>query len=234
MGLDRARLGEALMAVVAEAPPARELPQRLCAACQPALPVDGVGLTLVTDDQDSEHVLLGASDDIGTQIEHLQADLSEGPCRTALSTARPVLIAEMGSHDAHHRWPLFTRHVAALPVGALFAFPLLVGTSGLGVMDCHRTQTGSLADVGAALTVADELTLAVLNYTHPDLFASDTSPDNHAVVHQATGWLAAALGISAAEALARLRRYAFASSQPLRAVAEEVLAGRLHQPPPTP
>jgi hypothetical protein len=232
MAMDRNRLIEALTAIVADPPPAEELPRSLSTACQAALPVDGVGLTLMTGDPATdEKALLGASNDVGAQIEQLQFDLGEGPCRTALSSAAPVLIPNMRSTETHQQWPRFARETASLNVGALFAFPLLIGTSGLGVMDCHRTQAGPLTDLDAALTVVDTLTLAVLHYTQPALFDFDTSWRRHAEVHQATGWLADELHISTAEALARLRRYAFATSRPLRAVAADVLAGQLDPRP---
>jgi AmiR/NasT family two-component response regulator len=47
----------------------------------------------------------------------------------------------------------------------------------------------------------------------------------HIVVHQATGALVAHLGISTAEAMARLRAYAFGNSRPLEVVAREVMNG---------
>lgn len=55
----------------------------------------------------------------------------------------------------------------------------------------------------------------------------DVSWRSHVVVHQATGALAAQFGISTAEALARLRAYAFGHLQPLDEVAHDVMSGEL-------
>jgi AmiR/NasT family two-component response regulator len=59
-----------------------------------------------------------------------------------------------------------------------------------------------------------------------DLF--DLSWRTHAVVHQATGALAAELGISTEDALARLRARAFRESRPVDAVARDLMADELH------
>jgi len=48
-----------------------------------------------------------------------------------------------------------------------------------------------------------------------------------AVVHQASGMVAAQLGVSVAQALIRLRGYAFGHAVPLREVAQDVVARTL-------
>jgi AmiR/NasT family two-component response regulator len=47
------------------------------------------------------------------------------------------------------------------------------------------------------------------------------------VVHQASGMVAAQLDVSVAEALIRLRAYAFGNDRPLTEVAEDVVARKL-------
>jgi hypothetical protein len=51
--------------------------------------------------------------------------------------------------------------------------------------------------------------------------------DFHYPVHQASGMVAAQLGVSVAQALVRLRAYAFGHDRALRDVAQEVLARKL-------
>jgi hypothetical protein len=58
----------------------------------------------------------------------------------------------------------------------------------------------------------------------------DVSWCNRVEVHQASGWVAAALDIPVIDALARLRGYAFCHSRPLRSVANDILACALHLP----
>ena len=61
----------------------------------------------------------------------------------------------------------------------------------------------------------------------PDL----TSLPEHAVVHQATGMLAAQLDIDLAEALARLRARAYADDRPLYDVSVDVVTRALRLAP---
>jgi hypothetical protein len=236
MGVDRIRLARVLAAIVADSPMPGELPRRLCTACLTVLPVDGVGVSLMSQDEPGGRMLLGASDVVSTQLEELQFDLGEGPCVSAFGDARPVIVSDMRAEEARVRWPVFTAEARGLGVGALFAFPLQVGASGVGVLDCHRVRAGVLDEVAETLAVADAVTMALLNYqarltegviTTEGAELFDLSWRNHAEVHQATGAVAMQLGISTGEALARLRAHAFSHSRPLRAVAADVLAGRL-------
>jgi len=57
--------------------------------------------------------------------------------------------------------------------------------------------------------------------------AWDRSWGNRAEIHQATGMVVAQLGISAADALARVRAHAFAEQRRLGEVARDVVARRL-------
>src|SRR5947208_14656143 len=126
MAVDRVRLARALTAIVATTPETGRLPDRLCAACADALPVDGARLPLMTRDQTGGRALLGASDVVGARIEDLQFDLGEGPCVTAFGEARPVLVPDLQDDEPRVRWPMFTREVQVAGVGSLFAFPLQV------------------------------------------------------------------------------------------------------------
>jgi hypothetical protein len=232
MSIDPLRLAEALRTLVTAPPTMDELPRRLCIACQRTLPVDGVGVSLITNGQTGGRILLGASDPVGAQIEQLQFDLGEGPCASAFAAGQPVLVPDTRGEDARRRWPMFTQGAEGLAVGSLFAFPLQVGSITFGVLDCHRSRPGPLVEIDEVLAVADALTVALLHVQasttegrSADVF--DLAWRNHAEVHQATGWLSAALGIPVADALARLRGYAFGGGRPLHAVAADILAGRL-------
>jgi len=235
MAIDRVRLAGALAEIVADPSWTAEFPKRLCMACDATLPVDGVGVSLMMHDQPDTRVLLGASDERGARIEELQFGLGEGPCVSAFVRGQPVLVPDLEAGEASAQWPIFTREAMRLGIGAVFAFPLQLGAIAIGVLDCYRLRAGPLMEMAEALAVTDVVTIAVLNAQvldgdgangAIDLF--DVSWRNHARVHQATGALSAELGISIAEALARLRAHAFRCSRTLDAVAGDVLAGRLH------
>jgi GAF domain len=238
MAVDRVRLAGALAEIVADPSPTAEFPMRLCMACDATLPVDGVGVSLMLHDHPDTRVLLGASDERGARIEELQFGLGEGPCVSAFVRGRPVLVPDLEAREASARWPMFTREATRAGVGAVFAFPLQLGTIAIGVLDCHRSRAGPLMEMAEALAVADAVTIALLNAqvlggddANGAVGLFDLSWRNHAVVHQATGALSVDLGISIAEALARLRAHAFRCSRTLDSVAGDVLAGRLHLTP---
>jgi hypothetical protein len=235
MAVDRVRLAGALAEIVADPSWTAEFPMRLCTACDAALPVDGVGVSLMMNDHPDTRVLLGASDERGARIEELQFGLGEGPCVSAFARGRPMLVPDLEADEASAQWPIFTREATRAGIGAVFAFPLQLGTIAIGVLDCYRSRAGPLTEIAEALAVTDVVTIALLNAQAlggdgangaVDLF--DVSWRNHAVVHQATGALSVELGISIAEALDRLRAHAFGCSRTLDAVAGDVLAGRLH------
>ncbi|MDN3354516.1 GAF and ANTAR domain-containing protein [Actinomadura sp. DC4] len=231
MAVDRIRLAGALADIVADPPGTADIPERLCRACRAALPVDGVGLSLMPKDRPDGRVLVGASDERGARIEEWQFGFGEGPCVSAFVAGRPVLVPDLQTHEAQLRWPMFTWEAEGSGVAAVFAFPLQIGVIGIGVLDCYRARAGPLEEIAEALAVTDAVTVALLNIDvaggEDEVALFDLSWRTHAVVHQATGALAADLGISVGEALARLRGHAFGSSRPLEEVAEEVLTGRL-------
>src|SRR5438445_705027 len=78
MGVDRIRLARALAAIAADSWQPTELPERLCTACLTVLPVDGVGVSLMSRDEPGGRALLGASDTVSTRIEELQLGISTG------------------------------------------------------------------------------------------------------------------------------------------------------------
>ncbi len=231
MAVDRVRLAGALAAIVADPAATTDFPERLCTACAAALPVDGVGLSLMTEDRPtSNRALLGASDEIGAQIEELQFDLGEGPCVSAFTDARPVLVPDLLDIEACARWPMFTREAQAVGVGALFAFPLMIGVLGIGVLDCYRIRAGPLEATAETLAVTDAVMMALIGLragSEQELDLFGLSSRTHAVVHQAVGALAAKHHMPVADVLARLRAYAFRNARPLESVAKDVLGRRL-------
>jgi GAF domain-containing protein len=234
MAVDRIRLAEGLAAIVADVPGQEDLPEGLCQACLAALPVDGVGLSLMTNEHAGGRMLLGATDAVGNKIEELQFSLGEGPCVTAFSEARPVLVSDVKADEARGQWPAFAEQVVSTGVRSLFAFPLQVGVIGIGVLDCHRAQPGPLEEVTEALVVATAVTSALLDYEARVLSAAEVRPElielswlDHATVHQATGMVSSQLNAPTDTALARLRAYAFREGQPLKEVAGDVVARRL-------
>jgi hypothetical protein len=203
----------------------------LCGPCLSVLPVTGAAVALVHGPMHTETVC--ATDRVAARIDELQFDLGEGPCWEAFAAGRPVLVPDL-HHGPHPRWPVFAGSVRAVPAGALFAFPLRVGTTGFGTLDLYRSTPGPLDDAAVhdarvlADTVAGELVRRILAAPPPgdgpDPWLED--PADRRQVLQATGMVMAQLHLPAGAACARLRAHAFATDATLADTAAGVLNHR--------
>jgi hypothetical protein len=196
-----------------------------------ALPVSGAAVSTLAPPFGSETV--GASDAVAARIDELQFDLGEGPCWDALSSRRPVLSADLSG--AGSRWPLFREALDPSPAGALFAFPLMLGSLDIGAVDLYRKAPGALTDgeVARATVLAGICARQVLRGWVTDL-AESGDEGTEAVggfsrreVHQATGMVLAQLGVTASDALLIMRGYAFARGRTVREVAADIVARRI-------
>jgi hypothetical protein len=212
------------------------LPVRLARACVAVLPVAGAGLSLISD---GFRVPLGASDDVAGTAERLQFTQGEGPCLDAALSGR-VMVAQ--GRQIAQRWPVFGGQFRTqTPFSATISLPLpltdtLSGALDLYLLDAQRVEAVSLADT---VTVGEEIVHALLiAQAIPGLLAgpSDapepawlTSPSaQHRVeVWVAMGMVMAALDTPAANALARLRGYAYAQDSTLDDLAHRLLQGTL-------
>lgn len=227
-------LGEvtkALLSIARDLRDDRVLAEQICQACVAGLDVDGAAISLLTASTLRE--TLWASDATADLLEDLQFSLGEGPCMEAAVTGRPVLGPDMSDTAKTSRWPIYAAAVVdQTGVGAVFALPLQWGAMNLGVLDLYRGAPGSLSgeQLRDAMSAADAASLMLLGLrTDPgDEQAWDRSWSNRAEIHQATGMVVAQLGVSATDAFARLRAYAFAEQRLLGEVARDVVARRLH------
>ncbi|MEY9929798.1 hypothetical protein ABH926_004438 [Catenulispora sp. GP43] len=208
-----------------------------CAAASTALGVDG--LCAVVGTGAGGPVLAFGAQAVSAALEDLQFTLGEGPSLEAVTTGTPVLVAEVAV--AAHRWPAFTGPALDLGVNAVFAFPLRIGAIDLGTLTAHRATAGPLSpgQVTDALALADAVTLTVLHSQSAEGTGLGAGLDGQpgpgwaapatyrAEVHQATGMVSVQLGVGLAEALARLRAFAFGRDLLLAEVAADVVARRL-------
>ena len=204
--------------------------ERICLACISGLDIDGAAISLHT--ASTLRQTLHASDATSDLLEELQFTLGEGACMDAARTGLPVLVPDMGDVAESARWPVYAAAVVERAgVGAVFALPLQWATINLGVLDLHRKAPGSLspAQLRDAIGAADIAALMLLGLrTDPgEERLWDRSWGKRMEIHQATGMVVAQLGISATDAFARLRAYAFAEHRLLGDVARDVVARRL-------
>jgi hypothetical protein len=205
--------------------------KRLCQVCAEVTAMSGSGIMLMS--ADVPHGSLCTSNEMSDLIEQLQYALGEGPCVDAYRQDWPVLEPDL-AHPATPRWVAFAPPAIEAGVRAVFGFPLQVGAVRLGALNLCRDRSGPLSDDqhAYALVMADIAAQAVLvlqTDAPPGELASQlwAGADFHYVVHQAAGMVAAQLDVSVAQALVRLRAYAFGNERALTEVAKDVVARKL-------
>ncbi|CAN7345648.1 ANTAR domain-containing protein [Terrabacter sp. LjRoot27] len=216
---------------------------RLCAAVVRHLPASGSGISLVGEGQGSAGIAAAAGPR-SRSLEALQFTLGEGPCLDAHAARRPMLEPDLAGAGAH-RWPIYGPRASELGVGAVFAFPLQVGSVRVGVLDIYRQQAGPLsAEALASGYTFAEVALRLLlqeqagasEGRHPE--GLDDALAYRMEVYQAQGMVMVDLDVRPDEAMARLRGHAFATGQDITVVARDVIDGILHLqrdgPPPAP
>lgn len=235
---ERGAVTESLLAIARDVADDRALAGLICQACVAGLDVDGAALSLLTTSV-ARHTL-HATDATARLLEELQFTLNEGACIEAATTGYPVFVNDVRNTSEVPRWPVFAAAVIEqTEVRALFALPLRWGSTNLGVLDLYRRVPVGLSDEQRrdAMAAVDTAALMMLTLrTDPNdlLELSDRGESwldpmvaSRAEIHQATGMVLVQLGISAADALARMRAHAFADQRLLIDVARDVVARRL-------
>jgi len=219
-----------LRLLVGDAPPGRES-KRLCEVCREITGVTGAGIMLMAGDVPQGSVC--TTNDVSALVEELQFELGEGPCVDAHHQGRPVLEPDLAAPKVT-RWLAFTRPAVEAGVRAVFGFPLQVGEVRLGALNLYCDRPGALsaeqhADALVMAGVAAQAVLLMQANAPPGKLALELEAGGNFqyVVHQASGMVAAQLGVSVGQALIRLRAYAFGNDRPLAEVAKDVVARTL-------
>jgi hypothetical protein len=171
---------------------------------------------------------VSATDPHIARVDELQLDLGEGPCWDALGSGQPVL--EPDVRNAPRRvWPAFSAALAAEPIGALFAFPMNVGPLRIGAIDlydvhAHDLRAGDVAHVaGFAAVMGKQVLRRALRFADG---GEDVPAHSRRVIHQATGFVIAQLGIPAEDAELLIRGSAFSEGRSMQDIAEELVSRR--------
>ncbi|MCU1607092.1 MAG: uncharacterized protein JWP46_3557 [Modestobacter sp.] len=209
------------------------LPGRLARAVTRLLPVDGVGLSVLSGGV-QRRAPLGASDEVAGRAERLQFTVGSGPCLLAQDSRQPVFVVE---DDLRRRWPAFhDLLVSQTPYRAIVALPLRNALTGMGAMDLYFRDSADVAalDVFAAVTAGD---LVTQRLSEAAVWSNWSAADGPAVMHgptavrravvwQAIGRTSLALDVTQPEALAVLRAHAYATGATLDDLAAAVVDGR--------
>lgn len=234
--MDKQQFRDALGAAVTDAPTPLAAADRLCAACVHLLDVDGASISFIGGG--TMQGTFGSSGELSRTLDELQFTYGEGPCLDAVAQRRPILAPDLDS-PGEDRWPALTQAVLGHGIRAVFALPVAIASTPIGALDLFRRRRGPLND--AAMTggvwAAGLAALPLL-----DLMSSETDWQKAAdgrgswdqlaslervEVYQATGMIVAALQVTPADALARLRAHAISRSLTASDVAYQILDRRL-------
>ncbi|MCH0572397.1 GAF and ANTAR domain-containing protein [Streptomyces sp. MUM 136J] len=200
------------------------------AVCEIAVEVCKVDCSAVLIGRGESRGALHTTDRTAASMEDLQITVGEGPCVDAWETRGPVLTPDLDEPEVADRWPGFASLARAAGVRAVFAFPLQVGAVRLGTLSLYRGQPGGLGqdETRDALLLSGIAVDQLLTLSEG---AGTSGPQEIGVgedslkIYQATGMVAAQLGVGVEEAFARLRGRAFSEGRPLSHVAGGVLDG---------
>lgn len=209
---------------------------RLCEACVLLLDVDAAAISLVFDGATAG--TLGSSGNSAQVYDELQFTYGEGPCLDAVSLHAPVIVVDLAQPE-EARWPGYGRAMLEHRIRGVFAMPVLAAGEYVGALDLYRAEPGALAaeHFAGAATAAELAGVPVLDLLTEDLRAAIEDPSSSAwaelcslsrvEVSQATGILVAQLDVDPAEALVRLRAYAYAAGRSATDVARDIIDRRL-------
>jgi hypothetical protein len=245
MSVNRATVLWGLIAEHAAATGRRVSVDDVCAVAVSAAQASG-GWVAAASSRGPDFVLC-VTDRVSEQLAELQLLLGEGPGHDVLTAAAPVLAGDLGDGEAGRRWPVFTPEARAAGALAVFAFPLMIGAIRSGAIGLYRSSPGPLSSLqlGDCLLLADTATVLLLDSlggggipaaegSGPGTRPGGQSPDlavHRVEIDQATGMLTVQLGVTAGEAFARLRAYAYARDRRLADVAGDIVARRLRLDP---
>jgi hypothetical protein len=191
----------------------------------------GAGIMVMSDA--SPGISICSSNSVSSMIEDLQFSLGEGPGLDAFHHSSPVLEPALADPEPA-RWPAFAPPAVAAGVQAIFGFPMQVGTVCVGALTLYRDAPGPLdpdqhADAVVMSGVAARSVLTMQSEGPSGLLGIEIGKGPHVrfVVHQASGMVAAQLGVTLSEALVRLRGHAFANDRLVTDVARDVVARRI-------
>lgn len=202
----------------------------LCGPFVGALGVSGAVISTLGDPLGSQTIC--ASDGVAARIDEIQIDLGEGPCWEAVRRRQPVLENDLRNAGGKG-WPGAREALRQLEIGALFAFPLVVGPLSFGSVDLYAETPGRLSptEVEGGTVLASIAARHVLRRALDDLDSVDEGmaggPFSRREQHQASGMVAAQLQMGVDDALVVLRAHAFATGRSVREVAADVVARRL-------
>ena len=224
------------MTTVRESPGPRRVGRRNLRLCLPfidALEVDGASISVFG--LSGHQLTICTTDAMAARLESLQFELGEGPHWEVLRTGRSSLCDDLASAGPDGvPWPIFANSALKLDIGAVFAFPMMMGAAVIGAVDLYSVAPRHLDERHVSLGSSMAGRLAATAVRVATGMAGEAAPAETELrpplrreVHQATGMIQAQLNTTASDAFARLRAHAFSSGQPVERIANQVVSRHL-------
>ncbi|WP_327637542.1 ANTAR domain-containing protein [Kribbella sp. NBC_00482] len=208
---------------------------RLISAIAELLGARSVGITLLNSQRITASAI--ASDAVAAAAQDLEVTLGEGPVHDATASSSLVVVPK---ELLPRRWRHYSPAISELGVHSLAVAPLGVRGSCVGALavfdpaspEPARRLTKYLQEIADALThtmLLTRTTIAQLAEESPPdgMETLLEAPDFSAVVHQATGMVAAQVGCNVADALALIKARAFVDNEQVSTVARQLVDRRL-------
>ena len=197
--------------------------------CLPGVASAGVAVRL-----DDAVVTAAATGPQVQAVDTLQHELGDGPCLTALRTAR-VVTADAAA--ARQRWPELASRSRAEGVCSFLAAPLVVAGTARGSLNLYGRGEGGFSGVEAGLVavLADQVSRVLADFTEPRTAREQAEQlraamAGRAAVEQATGILMAVHQVDADGAFELLRAESQRTGTTLGDLAHAVVAARAGRP----
>lgn len=164
-------------------------------------------------DADGRLQLMAASRERSRLLEVLQLQAMEGPCLESWGAGMPVVATDLSDDDG--RWPRFAPEARSVGFHSVYAVPMSLRATRLGVLNLFHTEVGAgdeesrviargLADI-ATIGLVQQRSLRDSQMTAEQL---QRALHSRIAIEQAKGVLAERLETSVEEAFALLRSYA--------------------------
>lgn len=209
---------------------------RLCEACVTLFAVDAAAISIVFDG--AHKGTLGSSGELARRYDEVPFVVGEGPCLETVAVRRPIHVVDLADPD-ETRWPAYGRTMLVYGIRGVRAIPVTVAGEFVGALDLFTRGPGALdgRQLSGAVLAARLAGDFILDLMTTDLRAAVDEPGSSMWIEfnafsrfeisQATGMLIVQLGITANEALIRLRAHAYATGRTATEVAGDILGRRL-------
>ena len=219
-----------LAGLVTEGLDLKEVLRRVATFAVTAVPgADGAGVTLLRPHGDGNEVeAVAASHEFVAEIDKIQyVTLNEGPCITAALERRTVRSGSLGGDD---QWARFGPRVGRLGVHSVLSLPLLLPSQVVGAINVYARAKDAFDDRAAGLGEAFAHPAAVAVHNAQVLTRAleltahlQAGLQNRPIIDQAIGLIRGRSGVSAEEALDRLRAISHDEHRKLNEVARQMV-----------